>query len=682
MNQPASSPSIETSGGDIWKEMSRLWERATGGGEVAARPTDDVSSWPAAPTTAGVQEAVDWLKSDSPVPRLLFLVGGPGAGKSYAAAMAARGLDPLDEPDPTLAERKYRFGFGDRELVIINDATITSEDETPTALARDIDDAISAGSLLLACVNRGVLVEERSASRDDGLGGFGSQVVNWLHDSHAYFRGIDVDSDDGPVLTDGVDEAYLRTATLMDGDVTHAEAAAVFVDACSLLEARPQVNVVEGRLTPLQYRVRELTKRDALLDAVMSSSDLFTKVIDRIAQHAWPTNEGAAFLDPFAANLASLSQHEVRRGVLTTLRASEIVAGTRLTFRDLWGAIARSVVGDAPERFASTNPLTILLEMQPTSTEPVARLRELQRLAAYRFSQSVFGVGADDLSLPDDALSNPVTRFTSAIDPVRDALPGTLKPNSAESGWATPIVEAFSGSSSSDSPLDTLRRSLDDSDPFFSAVTEFDDAIDDAFVSAMRVERLVDRDRMSLIAWYGRYLTRLYAISNGIPAFRSEIQAWTSAWRMSPSLPDGLESKLRTLLRPSNIPGSLTGNSLIPVLDSRTSPLIGEAPVAKLALESTTYSLSTSRNGDQLFLEVMEQGMASPKILLDFALIRQAMSCGAGWIGITEVSDDTSPRLERFRSARLLPGALGNSPTYVVAQGSTQQRVQVGGPGK
>lgn len=152
---------------------------------------------------------------------------------------------------------------------------------------------------------------------------------------------------------------------------------------------------------------------------------------------------------------------------------------------------------------------------------------------------------------------------------------------------------------------------------------------------------------------------------------------WTLAWNMAPQLPTELKDNLGTLIRPTR-DASGSFSSIIPIYDSRTSPIIGEVASPKLALESDIFDLKSSSSGDEVSFHIAEHGTTSPKILLDFPLVRQAMSCNAGWIGVTEVSDDMSPRLERFRSARLVPGQLGGAATYVVVNGSKQHAIQVG----
>src|SRR5690554_6609663 len=115
--------------------------------------------WPTVPRAAGGDEASAWLKEGMTregLPRLLFLIGGPGAGKSHAASHVLSGLEAL-EAESGLAQRTYKYALGSRGLTIVNDATIGSDEFPTSPLSKEIDAAISEGDNLLACVNRGVV---------------------------------------------------------------------------------------------------------------------------------------------------------------------------------------------------------------------------------------------------------------------------------------------------------------------------------------------------------------------------------------------------------------------------------------------------------------------------------------------------------------------------------------------
>jgi len=94
-----------------WDSIKLLWERATGGGDVAADPAAWRPSWPPAPPAPAVAEFLSWLSDGllGVTQRMVFLVGGPGAGKSHAAAGLVRELDLVSRPSDGLASRRYLF---------------------------------------------------------------------------------------------------------------------------------------------------------------------------------------------------------------------------------------------------------------------------------------------------------------------------------------------------------------------------------------------------------------------------------------------------------------------------------------------------------------------------------------------------------------------------------------------
>ena len=73
------------------------------------------------------------------------------------------------------------------------------------------------------------------------------------------------------------------------------------------------------------------------------------------------------------------------------------------------------------------------------------------------------------------------------------------------------------------SPLGALIAALEAGDPMHSVVTDFDKSLDHAFTEVTSSDVLADRPRAEAIGWYGDYLARMYALANGITAFRHEV---------------------------------------------------------------------------------------------------------------------------------------------------------------
>lgn len=651
---------------DRWEVLSHLWARATGGTDIAATPESDQDYWSSAPSAPGVDEATDWfrhrMQEAASRPTLLFLVGGPGAGKSHAAAAAVSGLRRVDPEDDGLAHRSYRYQAAGRHLVVVNDATITSEGNLGSALTADISKALNEPAHLLACVNRGVLVEELAAHwRGATAAADGALLVSWLHEAQPGM------SDIGTLQLQPLEShSYMRFAALYRDGERVADAVAVYVDVCSLLETRPSVERSPSPssldLRPQAYSVTRLTRRSASHQQGTPAGALFEAVLGRI-EVAASTADDVPF-DPVRANVESLSDPEVRTGVLTFLRSAEIASSKRLAYRETWGVLVRSLVGYAPEVATPDGLRHLLLRWQPDPDAPDASQWEaMQRLATLRFSQALVGAGQPMGS--SDPSVNPVTKLLWPMDPVRDARPGEYKAKTWNSGWATPVVDAFSGQVVAGSPLETLLEDIDGGDALHRAVKDFDWALDRSFV---RTSRTVSTSaRQEMIAWYGAYLMRLYALANGISAFRSEVALWTQAWRDAPNLPDALDMTLTTLLRPKRDPADPASSVLVPLFDSRTTPIVGFQVEPRLALKTEGVELTTLRDGETLFLQLTEKSKPVGKIELDFPLIRESLACSMEHIGVTEQTSVASPRLERFRAARLAPNLLKGAKYRIVA---------------
>jgi hypothetical protein len=656
-----------------------ILDRATGGRDVAARPHDAIGLLPTVHRAAGVDESIEWLLEPSDVPKMLFLVGGPGAGKSHAASSAVNGLEPLDELQSDLANRTYTYNLGDRLLRLVNDATITSLEYRDNPLANEMRRAVREHETMLACVNRGVLVEELAGLSvdEDAKGTADRAILSWLSSPINYAQGLtSEDEQDGPVVITTNSEKFLVTASLRDGVREIARLAVVNLDACSLLELSPAVRIVptfsglERELVPSPYKVTRYKERHKLKPHETPAGALFAETFAAVVAE----NDASSGRDPFAANVMSMGSEAAQAGLLAVLRASEIVTGSNYTFRDLWGVIGRTLIGDAAQQLGWGGTRKTVEALQIKSVSALDRFASLQKLASYRYSQAVFGVGDDtagSVRAPRDA----ITRRTSLVDPARDSIPGRFDPKSSTSGWSTPISDAFSGPVESGSPLDTLCELLSESDAFQSVVQPFDRELDSAYVAAVQDPRVGESQRAASVAWYGRYLSRLYAVSSGISAFRGEVDEWSLAWTMSPTLPSSLDSCLRTLIRPAR---GIESPPAIPALASRVEPIIGDNAQPRIARTSGTFELQTQRDGDSLLLRIVEAASISPWIPLDFPLVRHAASCTAGAIGLTEVADATSPRLERFRSTQLLNAGPTQSD-YVVIAGSRTFKIQVGG---
>ena len=209
-----------------------------------------------------------------------------------------------------------------------------------------------------------------------------------------------------------------------------------------------------------------------------------------------------------------------------------------------------------------------------------------------------------------------------------------------------------------------------------AAIQPFDESLDAAFARYVH-SSTSHQARAEAESWYGRYLTRLYATALGYPAFHDAVAEWVTSYRMASAVSDTLRPLLRTLLSPSRLVNGQATQPLVPVYASRTDPLVGYIEHPTLARRAETFQFKTRRDGEDLQLTVIEEGEIVGEVLLDFSLVREAMTCSHDWMGMTEASYRTSPRVERFRSQRLTSEALARNPHLAVAVGDEDFTVTV-----
>lgn len=658
------SPATEQKRGLV-EVLGGLWERSTGGTDVAARPDHPVDSlWPSALRPAGVEEACDWLSEEAAVtalPRYLFLIGGPGAGKSHATARVVeqKGLTLKNCLDDGLAHRTYTFSGRDSDLIIVNDATISAE-EAHAPLAEDIDQAAALSfsssdrrTDFMACVNRGILVEELASLRRHGIqkDSAGATILSWLGDDLA-------GGESSWRLEDKSQHDYVRSARLEEAGRVVAHVIAVFVDECSLFEERPSAAIIGNSVEKTApYRITRIKDRVSLSETKMPAGDLLVRILGVISEGT-ETDFGtdSPSVDPLEANVISLRSARTRSSLLTIGRSAELSSSLRMTYRELWGFLVRALVGNAPMRMDACHLAEFIRVNQPEGVDSREDFRRLKRLSSLRVTQGIFGAG-EESGVEESGRRDPVLRLTAGVDPVRDALPGD-QPFDPSRGWTTPLTEAFTSHHSEGTPLDLLLR-YDRQGYLADMVAPFDRHLDSAYGDLMREGSLSDSERIEAIEWYGAYLTRLYGVAYGISAFRREISALVQALVQVPYVPDTLENQLHTLIRPKRDPSGSSSESLLPLFDSRTDPITGRLAAPKLAIRTGDIELRTRRSGgEQVFLELHRNGRIMGKIALDFALVREALTCEDNRPGVTNLVDVTAPRLERIRASRLLAGQL------------------------
>ena len=640
--------------------IEQLLRKSLGGEASAIGVAQDDGYWPEVPFPPGAYEAckalLEALAQNDRQLRWLFLLGGPGNGKSQLTRWVQTNpeLVPLFETNDPAHQRSYDFRHvSDARLRIINDATIRTHDRTLTG---DMREAIRDHKHIIANVNRGILVSERLESAH------GLDLANFLVNSLLDMRFDKAISRFTLSPAEPTMESFLSEFEVKDDKTGESISVTVVrLDMCSLFEQRPDTNCDNGRLRAEEYRVRKLNERR---DIKTSALQLLHEVL-KDCRHETLTNES---VDPVAANLHTLRSPGVADGLATIFRAAEIASSRLFTFREVWGAISLAILGPMAQRDADMAGLKELvatassaLEGPPGSSEA---LKSLRRLAEYRFGQVLFFEPRSGARPP---WRTPVTDRLRLVDPAHDAVPGSRR--DLRGGWATPVLDALEGAMYDQSPIEALCSNTQ----FAAAVTSFDRALERAVLTYCAAPETRDADYDEAMAWYGRYLMRLYAVVYGIPGFSHALLQWTQAWNiasMSRSLGDDLNRRVKSLLAP---PYNDNGTQVLalPVFAPQTIPVIDAPAEPTLVRKVETALLSTSARtvGDRIRVSLKLGNDRVVDIDFDFALVREALASHDGRPGTTELGTKSSPRLERAR-ARIMANR-GEGSQWGVAAGGT-----------
>jgi len=649
----------------VYESLAKLYGRATGGSGVAADPGEDADVFfPEGPKPAGIDVATKWFDFNRSHNRktFLFLVGGPGGGKSHVSSGMVQGFTEVEPKTKSLAHRNHLYDTPNGRLLLVNDATIKVEGLDGGFLKTEISESVISGYSLIACVNRGILLEE-SAYGSSSLESANS-IVEWVSNFHSTVSQV----------TTTIETEYLKLGFVEDSTYGKIYVAVVYVDVCSLLEKLPQTEIEEldGELKVVarNYSISQLFKRSELSINEVPALNLIRQVALRINADLPKDSDE---LNPVIPNIRNLLDDEYLHGVGNILRASEIASGQRFSYREIWGLISRLILGNLTKT-VDQSLLEAHIEslVSKTSGNELAFTRYMN-LANLRTSQAAFEITTDSLTNNVGDSRDAINTLLCSVDPLIDSAAGRFDRREVTSGWADPLMDAFSGAFAGSSPLEALIQLAkeNEGDAFGSAVTDFERALDSAFTKFMAASDLKPDVRERSIRWYSTYLSRLYAMANGIPAFRFQLSVWIDLAKSVPTIPNLIEKQILTVIRPPKNSGDVNSASIIPLFDSRTLPMIGYSSEPKLGIELNDMKVKTHRVGDELFLIVEEHSEIVARILLDFALIREICAASDGYVGVTELSNSTTPRLERLRSSRLTPHLLNNTVKFSLVQGSS-----------
>lgn len=293
------------------------------------------------------------LAQGKPVPRFIFLVGGPGNGKSEAVQEFLTALDKeLNaqgalrkllrhefSPNPLLQwcvdlppqATAHIPGFFDRinRLVVIQDASASEDADRDAAevLANYIVDLVTHAEPLpvfVCCVNRGMLHRCLRAAYDAG---YPSEITTVL-------KGI-------------------------------IQATALGKEALSQNRPSCWPLKLEGHSLDQQIACWPLDMESVLLPAAdigLTASPLEPAFGQIVSDEYWQNGAcnqcEAAPVCPFLQNAMWLQNEVTRSHLISILRRAELATGQRWNFRDMFSLVAELMVGDEQDFATESDPCT------------------------------------------------------------------------------------------------------------------------------------------------------------------------------------------------------------------------------------------------------------------------------------------------------------------------------------
>lgn len=615
-----------------------LWKRSFGGQLVADSPnsSDSLQGLEGEPLS-GLREATEYFLANRDASEYLtfmFLVGGPGAGKSSIAKGLVSNLREIDPSRTSLAARTHKYLGKNRQLVLINDATM-SDESAEVSLRTDIRRCLESSADLIACINRGVFVEESAHPAE----------LSELDPILEFAAGQKTPGDVNLIVTK--DQGTWKVGELKFGG-KRVVLVAAYLDSTSLLRPNSSATAEEKATN---------------FPGVELLRGLFRRVHDEILSNQIP--------EPVRSNIQNLQDEDIFESYVKILSSAEIANGSFFNWRTLWGVASRVVFAGLPGAFPPENPFAEL-----SDDLEAADFKRLRELSVIRCHQAIFGAREGETSLFSGGLSVQ-TRIFERVDPLRSSLVDRV--SSIDTGeevgaWLTTVTDAFFSVEERVSPLESLLRSLTTDDHFIKYVTDFDRMLDVRFMEQLDATP-AGADRQYLISWYAQYLIRAYAFANGhignqvVVSLLAEI----IQFEIIPDRQD-LVRRILALLRPRRYAGETDGAALLSLLDSRVSPILGDLREPKLAIKAADLNVSVKKRGSDLVLQLTEHGKSVGEVNLDFELIHEALAWLPGYAGITESASSVIPRMERLRATRLTPNNLKSSSNSIVVALETSDR--------
>jgi len=659
--------------------------------EVLAYLSNRYASWSAGTNT------LDWC----------FLIGGPGNGKSEALRTLADKLNvPLPARQvgqpvprtipaawPTMA---HSLGSG-LEIVFVNDASIPrlSATTAPGSLFLDLAEAFNRCEpggkqpvAVFANVNRGILVEENRggdvwiAAPEMPDSALAACLIRWLAGGNVP-TSIGSAKFEETVRVDSTSPHYGQCRLTTTGNrniVVHA----IFLDVLSLLEPRPGmgarvVDFDEDPPKPAPYRtLGSLVSTEVPRDDT-TAGRLLKEFVAEPRWAAGGCQDGSGKLCeafatcPFAQNVSWLRDDSLRHRFLDSLRAAEVAAGRRFTYRDLLGHFSLAILGrpepDWLDGMTSPCGWSRLRKLDVAQ----GKTASLVALQLHRIYFNLFGNTASeakrfgDVALAGETLFGAIKQWGASagespriqsferafcdVDPSRDTDPWQ--------GTRSRVLDAVE-SLDVQSPSEQAAQWTQLPSPTHSDIERLiDHALREEIATELARGYQVGARRVrALRCWRSMLLLRQVGLALGHLNFGHAIDAWLA--EQENALRGGHKMKLGDGLHHLIIPPQAGGHVYFAPLRPRTYCL-SELPPDTMLVSVATSDLEVvvMPLGDTLVAEVQmsrarekKPPLALAGLVIDLAVAREAiLHYGTDTRSFTEIGYTAFARIERARAS-------------------------------
>tara|TARA_Y100000294_G_scaffold176593_1_gene199409 strand:+ start:588 stop:2834 length:2247 start_codon:yes stop_codon:yes gene_type:complete len=606
-----------------------------------------------------MEQFVESITSNNETIEWIFMIGGPGNGKSYQAGRLLNdlGIDIEVKGIGGTAERSY--SSAEAKVKVINDATIRTHTGTdsPNDLAIDLRESLETLKndklYLMANINRGILIEEKHALEENKKWLVEYEIINCL---------LGLEFEDLQFLElvhNDTDSAYFNRYKMVkdtQGLKYDLYLNLVYLDKLSLLELTPSLTNEDGSIKfidngdNVEVAPCKIMNYDSEDRVNTPFGLLLNEIINSLLDcDGFASNEFC----PFYSNVKSLSNTQLRLNLLNFLRASEIASGKIYSYREIWHLISFFILGPYVEEWNTKHP----------SDWVTANKKNYLELFMQRYGTSL----CNEENVPDvlkEYVSNKVIRrYPLVLDNIIRIEPA--RDTSAD--WATKVNEAIEGIKFDKMLCNDV---LINNDDYFKLYwNKLDKRVEEEIVlKNFNSLGTQTKDKSLLLSWYARIIYRAFGISTGNYGHKDVIDHWLQLVKtknindQSNKIAIGLKSMLKM---------GIDGQQFLPIFHPRTEPLksFQNTAVWCVGYESEILKLKFKLNGDLLILELIIENTSLADVVIDFDVAREAFMHNPSY-GFTENGGTIMPRVERAHSAIL---AMQNDliNTYLISNDQT-----------